>query len=96
MVFRIKSTIGVPLQSRFVAIGENGTDVTLLNLNSFSFNKLDFIFDYQFIESRKIGLKVGGEFRGRYRSGIISFGTPTLYVAKVFGVDKIVDLTKAN
>ncbi|MEZ4967634.1 MAG: hypothetical protein R2791_20495 [Saprospiraceae bacterium] len=86
--FRVKPMIGYEF-SRFLVVGNTNLDT---NYND---NWGKFFVDFRFIESKKFGIKIGGEIQGVIRKRGRSFvSPPSIYLSKIFSLDKIVEFLK--
>lgn len=85
ITFRIKPTIGYQFSDHNVFGNTN------FLMDDFPGDFLYFNIDFRFIESKKYGIKIGGDVRGKvtkYSSYVL---TPSIYLSKIFDLSKIVE-----
>jgi hypothetical protein len=86
--FRIKPMIGYSF-SRDIATGN--TNFFISNFDNWG----NFFLDFRFIETKKFGIKIGGEIQGVIgNEGRSYVSPPSIYLSKIFSLDKIADFLK--
>ncbi len=96
-LFFVPLSEGVTLRLKPVINYRRWEDFIVGNSGSYSFqgnNYLNFLLDFRIIDSRHIGLKLGGELQGAwYPDGLSVFG-PSIYLSKVIGFNKLEEFLK--